>query len=174
MTETSERIYENQVSREGWGPGPWDSEPDKIQFRDEATGLPCLIVRAPVTGALCGYVGVPAGHPFFGVDYGELDSVDCLYVHGGLTYAGECQPGPEAHSICHVPADGESDNVYWLGFDCAHAWDIAPAMDARLKDIAPDLVGAREYPGLPATTYKTVDYVRAECARLAGQIANAA
>ena len=38
--------------------GPWDNEPDKAQWIDEASGYDCLIVRGG-GGALCGYVGVP-------------------------------------------------------------------------------------------------------------------
>lgn len=45
-----------------WGDGAWQSEPDKVQWRDEATGAPCLALRAEVTGAWCGYVGIPKGH----------------------------------------------------------------------------------------------------------------
>lgn len=48
-----------------WGDGPWASEPDKMQWEDEATGYPCLIVRNRF-GALCGYVGVAPNHPYFG------------------------------------------------------------------------------------------------------------
>lgn len=36
-----------------WGDGPWQHEPDKMQYEDPDTGLPCLIVRNAV-GALCG------------------------------------------------------------------------------------------------------------------------
>ena len=50
-----------------WGPGQWQDEPDKVQWADEATGLPCLAVRHPELGNWCGYVGVPEGHPLFGV-----------------------------------------------------------------------------------------------------------
>lgn len=42
--------------------GAWMQEPDKVQFEDPETGLPCLIVRNQM-GALCGYVGVGPGHP---------------------------------------------------------------------------------------------------------------
>lgn len=71
----------------GWPRGEWDQEPDKKQWTDAATGLPCLIVRN-FGGALCGYVGVPPGHPDHGTDYGGLDAdVD---VHGGLTFADAC------------------------------------------------------------------------------------
>lgn len=51
-----------------WGPGPWEEEPDKRQWTDPATGLPCLIVRNRL-GGLCGYVGVPPSHPWYGRDY---------------------------------------------------------------------------------------------------------
>lgn len=56
------------VDKSKWERGEWDKEPDKIQFEDPETKLPCLIVRGP-SGALCGYVGVSEGHPFFGLDY---------------------------------------------------------------------------------------------------------
>jgi len=67
--------------REGkadWGDGPWVEEPDKMQWQDERTRLPCLIVRGP-SGALCGYVGVSEGHPCFEKFY-EYPEVK---VHGG-------------------------------------------------------------------------------------------
>ena len=115
------------VDKTAWGEGPWSGEVDKEQFTDEATGLPCLVKRNH-SGSLCGYVGVSEGHPWFGKDYGDL-SAD---VHGGLTFADFCQEGDEAHTICHVPGPGEPDRVYWLGFDCGHAWDLVPGMNARL------------------------------------------
>lgn len=65
--------------------GPWTNEPDKAQWIDEATGLDCLIVRNRM-GALCGYVGVPEGHPAHRQDYDNVDAD----AHGGLTFAGGC------------------------------------------------------------------------------------
>lgn len=56
--------------KKAWGHGPWQDEPDKISWVDEATGLDCLIVRNH-GGALCGYVGVPETHPLFGLGYNE-------------------------------------------------------------------------------------------------------
>ena len=52
-----------------WGLGPWNDEPDKVQFMT-AAGLPGLILRGPV-GALCGYVGVLPNHPLHGIAYNE-------------------------------------------------------------------------------------------------------
>lgn len=73
------------VDKSAWPRGEWDGEPDKKQWTDPATGLPCLIVRNP-GGALCGYVGVSAGHPAFEKNWDAVN-VD---VHGGLTFADKC------------------------------------------------------------------------------------
>jgi len=152
------------LDRSRWAQGEWDSEPDKIQFQDVATGLPCLVVRNQ-GGALCGYVGVIEGHPFFAVPYSTCpqgcDSYcdhspeALLDVHGGITFADFCSPyGPEGErGICHVPEAGEPDRVYWFGFDCAHCDDVSPAYDFSH-------VGH----------YKSVTYVQAECRRLAAQL----
>lgn len=166
--ETREESF---IDKSGWGGGPWHGEPDKIQWTDEATGLPCLIVRNG-GGALCGYVGVAEGHPFFGVEYNGCAGKSCgesycdhapdhaVEVHGGLTFSGFCQEGE--HGICHVPAPGEPERVWWLGFDCGHFFDASPAYDARCGDAY--IFNGRD------RTYRTVDYVRDECARLAAQL----
>lgn len=140
-----------------WGDGPWITEPDKKQWADEATGYPCLIVRGPV-GALCGYVGVSEGHPWFMHDAFTLNPPPD--VHGGLTYAGFCQPGPEEHAICHIPAPGESDRVWWVGFDTAHMGDVCPA-HLKYGIHTPDMFGR--------DIYKTFAYVTDQCTILAMQ-----
>ena len=146
---------DHTVVRSGWKPGPWDSEPDKVNWVDQATGLDCMMVRNHV-GAWCGYVGVPKGHPHYQVDYsGLLWEYD---VHGGLTYSSEC-----AGHICHTPEAGRPDDVWWLGFDCAHLGDLAPS--------------TTKYPslGFPADgKYRDQAYVREEVTSLALQISNAA
>lgn len=159
------------IDKSEWGDGPWQSEPDKLQFVDEATGLPCLIVRGP-SGALCGYVGVSLGHPYFEKGYSELpgagwdDDIDDprhIRVHGGLTYADHCQQqvegdrDVEAAGICHVVEDGEDDNVWWFGFDCAHACDLTPKFISEFKAS----LGSK---------YRDVAYVKAEIATLAAQL----
>ncbi|AMN41092.1 hypothetical protein [Rhodoplanes sp. Z2-YC6860] len=215
-----ERIeYRNVIDKTDWKRGPWNDEPDKIQWQDAETGLACLIVRGPV-GALCGYVGVPAGHPFHGLDYGSCpqscggDYCDhrpesSLDAHGGITFASGCSDlsrdrwekwrsrkpelerdakkypsGDAAQSlkewtgcfdnyeawaergharfICHTPGPGEPDNTWWFGFDCAHAGDICPSM-SRL--------GLRSMSGDYGEVYRDIDYVTAECQKLAKQLA---
>lgn len=155
-----------------WERGPWDNEPDKVQMRDEVTGLPCLIVRGP-SGALCGYVGVPAGHPWHGVHYNNVglyegpDRYDPDWypeVHGGLTYSDSCRHDESsAEGICHVPQNGEADDVWWLGFDCAHLHDYT-----RMSSPA----SFRERDPHSADVYRDIEYVKAECAKLASQAAS--
>jgi hypothetical protein len=67
-------------------------------------GFECVILRCGVH--LCGYVGIPKGHKYYGKDYYHIN-VD---VHGGLTYANK-------------------DDGYWvIGFDCAHSGDYTGGM----------------------------------------------
>lgn len=151
---------EHTVDRTGWAPGPWDGEPDRVEWR--AHGFPCLIVRSPTTGALCGYVGVPSDHPFHGVNDGE-EKADSLSVHGGITYGSKC-----AGHICHVPQPGEPDDVWWLGFDCSHAGDVMPIRSSGFDSMNQfaSMFGAATHEG----GYKNVAFVREETERLAEQL----
>lgn len=145
------------MDKSSWGAGPWQDEPDKKQWQDAATGLPCLIVRNR-GGALCGYVGVAFGHPWHGKEYDTPD----VEVHGGLTFADRCAKGAdEAEHICHKPDAGEPADVWWFGFDCAHAWDQSPGYDALSPTHLRD----------SHDVYRDVAYVESECASLAKQIA---
>ena len=150
--------YRDVHDKSDWGPGPWQDEPDKKQWRDEATRLPCLIVRNH-SGALCGYVGVPKEHPLHGKGY-DAPEVDC---HGGLTFANGCVHGDNpARGVCHIPGAGEPDDVWWFGFDCAHAWDVWPAFEARNRGrFSPD----------PDDVYRDFDYVTRQVTSLAAQLA---
>jgi hypothetical protein len=104
-------IAYHTVDKSTWGHGPWTTEPDKVQWLDPVSDLPCLMVRNHV-GAWCGYVGMSHNHPYYERDYDDCD----LDVHGGLTFASKCSHGNEAESICHVGENNEDDNVWWLGF----------------------------------------------------------
>lgn len=149
----------HKIPRDGWPPGPWDNEPDEDRF--EAHGFPVLLLRGPL-GNWCGYVAVPAGHPWHGRDYGVVGLGDDVDVHGGLTYSGAC-----SERICHVPREGEPDGVWWVGFDCAHGMDVMPGMLATLQQIR----GAEWDPAsiYNYEQYRTVEYARAQAVALAEQ-----
>jgi hypothetical protein len=170
-------IEKTFIDKTGWVDGPWMHEPDRIEWRHEAApSLACLIVRGHL-GALCGYVGLPPGHPWHGKDYGADDmSPD---VHGGLTFAAPCD---EDGRICHVPQPGEPADVWWLGFDCGHGGDYFMMASGRIMaEKRPDLFSGTYEPPPPGTdpfwtthgTYRDIAYVRAEVERLAEQCAAA-
>lgn len=144
------------VNKSKWGGGPWSDEPDKAQWIDEETGLDCLTVRGPA-GALCGYVGVPESHPYFGDDYGDHHEIK---AHGGLTFSGLCAPSNDpSEGICHT---GEVANkkVWWFGFDCAHCDDICPKYE-------------REESYRPYAIYRNFNYVKTETEYVAKQLRDA-
>lgn len=91
----------------------WDNEPDRLEF--EHADFKCLILRPSEMKHLCGYVGLPKWHPYYGKDYNGID----VEVHGGLTFS---QQG-----------DGErwDKDLWWLGFDCAHSQDLVPGKIGR-------------------------------------------
>lgn len=173
MSANSERIYRT-TDKSAWGAGPWQDEPDKIQWTDEATGLPCLIVRGPI-GALCGCVGIAEGHPLFNKTYDENRVGKCgdtcgedyhyactpeamLEVHGGITYTNFCQKGVhESEGVCHVPDAGQPDHVWWFGFDCVHYQDIVPKFQK---------IGS----GTHGEVYRDVAFVKSEVTKLAAQL----
>ena len=146
--------------------GPWDAEPDHVDF--DSDGIPCILHRGPL-GAWCGYIAVPPGHPWHGKPYGEVrvvpteDRDEWPDVHGGLTYSESC-----AGAICHVPKPGESDDVWWLGFDCNHSGDLSLFDYAHRSDLTDFKFGG----GLSWTSlYRDLAYVRRETERLAEQAA---
>lgn len=158
--------------------GPWDDEPDKAQWIDPETDLDCLIVRNH-NGALCGYVGTPPGHPWYGINFPEID-LPGEGVHGGLSFSDFCADDQEeGWGICHVPEPGRAANVWWVGFDCHHGLhDIAPVFEARMAEMAASNPEFR-WPIAPPPpwvqpTYKTFTYVKAEVESLARQVAAAA
>jgi hypothetical protein len=138
--------------RTKWPSGPWDNEPDKLNWIDPATGMDCMIVRNHM-GALCGYVAVTRSHRFYGKSYDD-PGLETVCVHGGLSYADACNS-----SICHAPEQGRPDDVWWFGFDCCHGWDAYPSM-YKYQTINHE----REI-------YRDIPYVKAQCERLAAQLA---
>lgn len=167
------------IDRSEWPSGPWDDEPDRIEWVDEETGLPCLMKRNHA-GTWCGYAAVNPGHPLHGIGYEDLvfsdDPSADIEVHGGLTYSGFCEG-----EICHVPAPGEPDDVFWYGFDCNHIYDVSPAILAperrAMTAIADSMMAAMvgERSSHPTDMgYRDVAYVREQVTSLARQLAAAA
>jgi hypothetical protein len=103
--------YTKEEKIASWGEGEWVNEPDFIEFSH--LGYTCRITRATARetdgslsgGYLCGYVFAPPSHPLFSSDECKT-KIEC---HGGVTHIGE-------------------DGI--IGFDCAHATDLNPGLEA--------------------------------------------
>lgn len=145
-----------------WGPGPWQDEPDRVQFH--AHDLPCLLLRGPF-GGWNGYVALPYDHPWYGANEYDMP----VEVHGGITYSAL----EDAESIMawqgdEASADPVCDPPWWVGFDCAHAWDIQPGMEAFLVAL---MGGA--HTSRATQEYRTLDFARRATEFLAQQIQEA-
>lgn len=122
---------------------PWENEPDHAEWIQEPSGYKCRITRNKTTGTLCGYVGIPKEHKFWGVGYD--DGNDEMYaiqddIHGGLTYA------------------QEGDDGWWyFGFDTAHAEDFTPAIVELLIGLGREADDMRFQDCMKYKTWEFVD-----------------
>jgi hypothetical protein len=140
--------------------GIWQREPDKIQWVDRATGLPCLIVRNYV-GALCGYAGVTPGHPLYRKSR-HYEAVEKLHCARDLNYTAGCDHRPHPwQGVCHIPEPGTPDDVWWFGFDCMHAWDLVPGFQHLFDRIDLRVLGMK---------YRDVEWVARAVTQLAAQL----
>ena len=126
---------------------PWETEPDHAEWVQEVSGYKCRIVRNENTGALCGYVGIPREHRFWGTEYGTHDELDDISdnVHGGLTYS-----------------DKGDDGYWYFGFDTNHYNDFCPAIvEELIKNglIEKDIKYGKYYDFM---NYRTWEFVEGE------------
>lgn len=149
-------MSERAPPKSEWGPGPWHDEPDSDRWRDPLTGLRCYAVRNPITGTWCGYVEVPRTSVLYGLPISHRLMCRKVHVHGGVTWSRRMR--------------GVS-SAWLIGFDCAHARDQMPALEATLRQAMPGYERPsilREY-----ESYKTLAAVRAEVTAMAEQVHNA-
>jgi hypothetical protein len=117
---------------------PWEDEPDHAEWVHD-NGLKCRIKRNPLTGTLCGYVGVSCKNKLYGMDsYNDLGNLN--EVHGEVTYA-----------------EKGDDGWWWFGFDTAHADDFCPKIVEHLIE-----VGAKDLLFHDYTNYRTWEFVDKE------------
>lgn len=160
MSERITHLVEEMglTDRSGFNQGEWDDEPaDKRKWIDAETGFVCVMKRVDRMGHWCGYVGIPESHHLHGIGYDLCTNIipcrehfcdhsaDLLMeVHGGITYSGDYD--------FYSDTRGE---LWWFGFDCAHAWDVQPY----------------QRPIAPGAEYRTQDFVESEVLDLATQLA---
>jgi hypothetical protein len=117
---------------------PWENEPDHAEWVQYISGYKCRISRMEGSGALCGYVGIPKEHRFWGASYEDDELRDIGdNVHGGITYS---QQG--------------DDGWWYFGFDTTHINDFAPKLVELLIDL-----GRKDLPFTDCMNYKTWEFV---------------
>ncbi len=159
------------IDKSTWGDGPWQSEPDRHQWQH--AGYACLMVRHEHFGYWCAYVGVDRAHPQYGKDWRKNEALQDLDIGRHINYSASC-----GDRVCHVPEPGMPDDVWWLGMDFGHAFELAPAMEARDRELAktiPALAALRERvaervaerPEFLREVYRDFAYVQEETEALA-------
>lgn len=128
----------------------WEEEPDYETFTH--LGYQGIIKRQPQLLTLCGYIGVPQSHPFYGRDYDSVYGyLDC---HGGLTFSGQFPDFPH----------------WFFGFDCAHAGDLIPSTYQLMNELREkeDCLSTSIF--FQRDVYRNFDYVKKHVIQLANQL----
>jgi hypothetical protein len=131
------------------------NRPNNVLAKGEHLGFQWIVVHNDL-GYRCGYVRVPLGHPWHGKGDWNWEEDASVDIHGGITFA-------EADVPCDAVG---SDTHWWLGFDCAHAFD---APDPALLKL-----GRTSFYCSSLETVRTQSFVEAECRSLCRQAAIAA
>lgn len=168
-----------------WGPGPWDNEPNRIEF--EAAGLRCIMLRHMRFGHWCGYVRVGDDHPWNGMCYSDriekppadlvhrpvnMDSVGVINFFiaalEGVDLEQQCTLSMliDAHGGLTWAGSGPEDGAdgWWFGFDCNHCNDLSPGMEAIMSKFNFPIMGDR--------VYRDAAYVRSITESVARQLAS--
>jgi hypothetical protein len=138
----------------------------------------------------CGYVGVPQGHPLFGVDYST--DMKLLRLYAATAVLGKKSPVLALTCGVHAP-DGETitaspevifdvhggltyakaspaypvpSNLWWFGYDCGHLGDLP--IPENVSESEREL--NERFPVDRDGVIRSLDYCIAECESLARQI----
>lgn len=124
--------------------------PETLLSKGTHQGFEWEVTASPMPGYRCGYVRIPAGHPW----HGQMPHAD---VHGSVNFA-----APDTD----CGKDG-TDDAWWLGFDCAHAFDVVDPSLLRLPEQQAylDIMTPLAKYG----TIKTTEYVAGQCRELIEQ-----
>lgn len=166
LEQYEEKTFDSELGlrKTEWGPGPWELEPDLVQWVDEITQRHCIAVRNSM-GSWCGYVAVGPSHPYYEKPYEDIENN--IDVHGGITFAGPCSDNgkkPGLGGLHWNPHFCDGNHLYWFGFDCSHGGDVIPSM-LKLGSVYPSIWSEG--------VYRDLEYVIEQCTMLAKQLEEA-
>lgn len=119
----------------------------------------CVMVRN-ASGAWCGYVQLYEDHDWLNKTYSDINyilSEEGKSVHGAITFKGKID--------LSALLTGETSNSVFIGFDCAHIFDIKPLNTSIEIKILTRIL--EQEPDDQHPTYKDIPYVMEECIELA-------
>lgn len=165
-----------------------------VEQEFEHAGYKCVVTFGDM-GHRCGYVGIPKEHLLYGKNYSDyldikkediedrevsgiiplfcacLDKDERVKIdvyfqcHGGITYSG----GGE-QSEYPIKSD-----LWWFGFDCAHAGDGKDLQYAyekfpQYREITKQRMECERKYHIDGEVVRSLEYVMDECKRLAEQL----
>jgi len=132
-----------------------DADIDSDSWEDEETAFRCKALRSPIIFTWCGYVVIPGDSPLFSALSGGIFSpiVSKLDVHGGITFN---------------ETDTKGNRV--IGFDCGHFLDAWPFELIKKLPGMKELAEKMEKGIIGAGSYKDINFVKEELAKLAKQL----
>lgn len=160
--------------------GEWDSELDRKDWIDDATGYVCAM-RRNHGGAWCGYVGIPTAHPWYGKSYihqvkvpdsiiqrqVDVDKIGAINILcASLSEKSDAMKENFLDIVLAIDVHGgltyaghtwpqkENDGLWYFGFDCSHAGDFSPGYERNWSD----------------GYYRDEEYVTGEVTNLAKQL----
>lgn len=82
--------------------------------------IPNTLVKGIQKGWGNGYVLIPKGHKLHGIIYWDIEDMEDIEIHGGLTFSREVTE----HTLSKIPQLTKDDIGSWMiGFDTAHCGD---------------------------------------------------
>lgn len=119
--------------------------------RFEHAGFTCMVVKTSM-GYYCGYVGLPASHPWHGKEYSDMVAVPREVIERpissettgaiNMVCAGlrnteetiaagllEMVMAVDVHGGLTFSRAGKDNGLWWLGFDCGHCDDDPSVQD---------------------------------------------
>ena len=106
----------------------------------EIDGFRAVIMKHDEMQHLCGYAGIPQGHPL------HSKQCDDIEVHNSISYESDISP------------TGERDGLWWIGFHCAGLFDETPGEQG-----AP-------FPPIVPREYRDEEFVKKELFKMVAQI----
>ena len=148
-----------------WSKGPWEDEPDFVEFIHKETSYLVRAIRHDRTGHWNGYVGTPLEHPASKLS-NQYELPERVF---GAAYRGiSLVEKTGSHDLGFTPTD-DGKNWTLFGFDTAH-WNDAHPIYIAYKGNQDEVKTSLTIKGEEGYSYKSLKFVLEYCDELANQL----